>query len=128
MEPVPTVGFGWGDVTLQNFLQGHDLMPSLRSETDVYIVLIGDVYEKAARTIQDLRDMGANVAVDFSGRKPDKQIKTAVKKGIHYAMFIGEKELKEELYEIRNLITGTEERHSAARIVSIVTDYRDEDI
>ncbi len=128
VEPVPTVGFGWGDVTLQNFLQGHDLMPSLRSETDVYIVLIGDVYEKAARTIQDLRDMGANVAVDFSGRKPDKQIKTAVKKGIHYAMFIGEKELKEELYEIRNLITGTEERHSAARIVSIVTDYRDEDI
>ncbi len=128
VESVPTVGFGWGDVTLQNFLAGHELMPSLRSETDVYVVLIGDVYEKAARVIQELRDMGANVAVDFSGRKPDKQIKTAVKKGIHYAMFIGENELKDELYEIRNLLTGTEERHSAARIVSIVTDYREEDI
>lgn len=126
VEPVPTVGFGWGDVTLQNFLEGHDLMPRLRPETDVYVVLIGDVYDKAQRLIQELRDMGANVAVDLTSRKPDKQLKTAVKKGVHYAMFIGEKELAEEMYEIRNLVTGTEERHSAARIVSIITDYREE--
>lgn len=127
VEPVPTVGFGWGDVTLQNFLQGHDLMPNLRPDTDMYVVLIGDVYAKAQRVIQEFRDHGANVAVDLSDRKPDKQIKTAVKKGIHYAVFIGEKELKEEMYEIRNLITGAEERHSASRIVSIVKDYREED-
>lgn len=128
VEPVPTVGFGFGDVTLQNFLEGHDLLPNLRPETDVYVVLIGDVYAKAQRVIQDLRTMGANVAVDLSGKKPDKQIKAAVKKGIHYAMFIGEKELQEELYEIRNLMTSVAERHSAARIVSIVTDYREEDV
>ena len=71
--------------------------------------------------------MGANVAVDTTGRKPDKQIKTAVKKGIHYAMFIGEKEIKEELYVVRNLMTSVEETHSASRIVSIVKDWRDED-
>lgn len=128
VEPVPTVGFGWGDVTLQNFLEGHNLMPNLRPETDVYVVLIGDVYGKALKVINELREMGANVAVDLSGRKPDKQIKTAVKKGIHYAMFIGQKELDDELYEIRNLNTGVEERHSASRIVSIVTDYRSEDL
>jgi histidyl-tRNA synthetase len=127
VEPAPTVGFGWGDVTLQNFLEGHNLMPHLRPETDVYVVLIGDVYAKAQRVINDLREMGANVAVDLGGKKADRQIKTAVKKGIHYAMFIGEKELQEEQYEIRNLITGVEERHSAARIVSIVKDYREED-
>jgi len=127
VEPVPTVGFGWGDVTLQNFLEGHDLMPHLRSETDAYVVLIGDVYGKAQRVINDLREMGVNVAVDLTGRKPDKQIKTAVKKGIHYAIFIGEKELEEEQYVIRNLISGVEERHSASRIVSIVTDYRADD-
>lgn len=124
VEPVPTVGFGWGDVTLQNFLAGHGLLPNLRPETDVYVVLIGDVYAKAQKVIDELREMGANVAVDFSERKPDKQIKTAVKKGIHYAMFIGDKEIQEEQYEIRNLLTGVEERHSAARIVSIITDYR----
>jgi histidyl-tRNA synthetase len=127
VEPVPTVGFGMGDVTLQNFLEAHDLMPQLRPETDVYVVLIGDVYKDAQRIIQELRTMGANVAVDTTGRKPDKQIKTAVKKGIHYAMFVGEKEIKDEQYVVRNLKTGTEERHSASRIVSIVKDWRDED-
>ncbi len=33
VEPVPTVGFGFGDVTLQNFLEGHDLLSPLRPET-----------------------------------------------------------------------------------------------
>lgn len=127
VEPVPTVGFGMGDVTLQNFLEAHDLLPKLRPETDVYAVLIGDVYDKAQKVIAELRDMGANVAVDTTGRKMDKQIKTAVKKGIHYAMFIGEKEIKEELYVVRNLMTSVEETHSASRIVSIVKDWRDED-
>jgi histidyl-tRNA synthetase len=128
VEPVPTVGFGWGDVTLQHFLEAHNLMPHLRPETDVYVVLIGDVYAQAQRVIEELREMGANVAVDLSGKKPDKQIKSAVKKGIHYVMFIGERELKEEQYEIRNLLTGVEERHSAARIVSIIKDYREDSV
>lgn len=128
VEPVPTVGFGMGDVTLQNFLEMHELLPKLRPETDVYVILIGDVYQKAQRVIAELRDMGANVAVDMSNRKPDKQIKAAVKKGIHYAMFIGEKELSEEQYMIRNLKTSVEERHGTSRIVSIVKDYRDEDL
>jgi histidyl-tRNA synthetase len=128
VEPVPTAGFGWGDVTLQNFLEGHDLLPADRPETDVYVILVGDVYEKAQKVINELREIGANVAVDLTNRKMDKQIKVAVKKGIHYAMFIGEQELKDELYKVRNLTTGVEERHSVSRIVSIVKDYRDEDL
>jgi histidyl-tRNA synthetase len=127
VEPVPTVGFGWGDVTMQNFLEGHKLLPQFRPEADVYVVLIGDVYARAQKVIQELRDMGANVVVDTTGRKPEKQIKTAVKKGIHYAMFVGEKELNDEQYEVRNLVTGIEERHGASRIVSIIKDYREED-
>lgn len=124
VEPVPTVGFGFGDVTLENFIRGHDLLPVLRAETDVYMVLIGNVFTDAQKVISRLREMGVKVAVDFSGRTPDKQIKTAVKKGIHYAIFIGEKEIKEELYEVKNLLTGVAEKHSLERIASIVEDYR----
>lgn len=123
-EPVPTVGFGFGDVTLENFLRGHDLMPPARSETDVYVVLIGNVFDKAQRTINEMRDMEVNVAVDISGKSTDKQIKTGVKKNIPYVMFIGEKELTEEQFEVKNLLTGVSERHSLARIVSIVKDHR----
>ncbi len=124
VEPVPTIGFGMGDVTLQNFLQDHNLLPELRPNTDAYVVLIGDVYAQAQRMISELREIGLNIAVDPTERKPDKQIKAAVKKGIHYAIFIGEKELAEQQYEIRNLITGESERHGISRIVSIIKDYR----
>jgi histidyl-tRNA synthetase len=126
VEPVPTVGFGFGDVTLENFLVGHDLITPLRVETDLYVVLIGSVFSDAQRIVAQLRDMGANVAVDFTGRTLDKQIKTAVRKGIHYAMFIGEKDIKEEQFEVKNLLTGVAEKHSLERIVSIVKDYRDD--
>lgn len=124
VDPVPTVGFGMGDVTLANFLETHDLLPKLSSETHVYVVLIGDVYEYAMPMLADLRHMGINVAVDTTGRKPVNQLKTAVKKGIPYAIFVGEKELADERYTLKNLITGKEDRHSLQRIATIVKDYR----
>lgn len=124
VEPVPTVGFGMGDVTLQNFLEIHQLMPHLKPEADAYVVLIGDVYATAQDVLAKFRDMGLRVAIDVTGRKPDKQIKTAVKKSIPYAIFIGEKELTDDRYVLKNLTTGKDERHSAERTVSIIKDYR----
>jgi histidyl-tRNA synthetase len=124
VEPLPSVGFGMGDVTMKNFLDLHNLLPNIRTEADVYVVLIGDVASQAHGVIADLREMGLNVAVDFSQRKTDKQIQSAVKKGINYALFIGEKELGSEQYTLKNLKTGVEEQHSVQRIVSIVKDYQ----
>lgn len=125
VEPVPTVGFAMGDVTLQNFLESHELLPDLRPETDAYVVLVGeDMYEKSQHVLAEMRAMGVNVAVDSTGRKIDKQIKTAVKKGIHYAIFIGETELADGQYKLRNLANSTEESHGLQRIVSIVKDRR----
>jgi len=125
VEPVPTVGVAAGDVTLQNFLESHDLLPDLRPETDAYIILVGDgMYDKAQHAIADMRAMGLNVAVDTTGRKVEKQIRTAVKKGLHYAIFIGETELASEQFKLRNLADGSEEAHGLQRIVSIVRDRR----
>jgi histidyl-tRNA synthetase len=125
VEPVPTVGVAAGDVTLQNFLESHELLPALHPETDAYVVLIGDnIYERAQHSLMELRKMGVNIAVDTTGRKPDKQIKTAVKKGLHYVIFIGEAELASEQFKVRNLADGTEETHGLQRIVSIVKDRR----
>lgn len=124
VEPVPTVGFGMGDATLYNFLVLHELMPKLRTETDVYVVLIGDTYEKAQKQLSALREMGVRTAVDTSNRKLDKQLKTAVKKGIRYALFIGEQEITDNQFTLKDLNTGQEEKHSLERLVSIIKDYR----
>jgi histidyl-tRNA synthetase len=121
VEPVPSVGFAMGDVPLAIFLRSHDLLPDLKPETELYAVLIGDdTYARSQRVFRELRRMGVRIAVDSTGRKPEKQLKTAIKKAVPYAIFIGERELKEEQFTIKNLHTAQEERHSLQRIVSII--------
>lgn len=124
VDPVPTVGFGMGDVTLANFLESHQLMPRINSEADVYVALIGDVYAEAQHVIQSMREMGLNVAVDSTGRKLDRQFKSAEKKGLAQVVIIGETELASNQLVLKNLQSGEEERHAAERIVSIIKDYR----
>ena len=124
VEPVPTVGFGFGDVTLSNFLELHDLVPALRSETHAYVVLVGDVIQSAQKPLSELRKAGLNIAVDITGRKIGAQFQTAEKKGIHYVIIIGENEITSGQYVVKNLLTGVEEKHGVHRIVSMVTDYR----
>jgi histidyl-tRNA synthetase len=130
VEPVPTVGFGFGDVTLQNFLELHELLPKIQSDTNVYVILVGDVFLKAQKTVAELRAAGLNVAVDATARKMGARIQTAEKKGIHYVLFIGERELADEQFVLKNLHTGAEEKHGLSRLVTIVKDYRhvDEDL
>lgn len=124
VEPVPSVGFAMGDATLQNFLEAHKLLPKIEAELDVYVILIGDVYDRAQPFLAELRKGGVKVAIDSTGRKPDKQTKAADKKGVHYVLFIGDKELAEERFTLKNLHTGAEERHGIDRLVTIIKDYR----
>lgn len=125
VEPVPTVGFGMGDVTLQNFLEGHELIPVLAPEADAYVVLLGEnMYEKAQGVLARFREDGLRIAVDTTGRKLEKQIKTAVKKGIYHIIFIGEAEVADDRYKLKNLETGAEETHGSERIVAMLRDRR----
>jgi histidyl-tRNA synthetase len=124
VEPVPTVGFGMGDVTLQNFLESHQLLPTLSPETKVYIAVVGEALSGAQAIADKLRNEGLDVAVDISGRSLDKQLKTADKKQIPYVMVIGQQELESEQYKLKNLNTGEEEAHGIERIISIVQDSR----
>lgn len=125
VEPVPTVGFGMGDVTLQNFLESHGLMPEFSPETDAYVILLGDtVYERSQKVLDSWRLEGLRLAVDMSDRKIDKQIKTAVKKGYTHVIFIGDTELADNRYKLKDLTTGEEEVHSPERIVTILLDRR----
>lgn len=126
-EPIPTIGFGMGDVTFANFLQTHDLLPKLASETEVYAILIGDVYSKAQRLLSTLRDEGLTIAVDATDRKMASKLKSALKKNIRYALFIGDKELEEGRYNLKDLHSEHEQTLSPERIVSTILDERHKD-
>ncbi len=116
VEPVPTVGFGMGDVTLANFLESNNLMPAFKNETDLVIVTIGDVYSGAANLANQLRTQNLNVSIDGTGRKIDKKIKSASKQGIKYALFVGQDELNSGEFSLKNLETGEEAKFAVEQI------------
>lgn len=124
VEPVATVGFGLGDVTLANFLETHHLLPEQQTPTDVFVAPVGEVIEDASQAVQQLREMGLNVAVGVYGKKLGDQFKIADKKGITYVVVIGAQEVQSGQFTIKNLRTGAEEKHSLERIVSLVKDRR----
>jgi histidyl-tRNA synthetase len=127
VEPVPTVGFGMGDVTMQEFLNSHNLTPTLRPATEIYMIVMGDVMKEAQAVARQLREEEVNVAIDITDRKLDKQIRTALKLKIPYIMFIGKQEIDDELYTLKQLATGEEEKLALERIVTTVKDYREDE-
>lgn len=124
VDPVPTVGFGMGDITFTNFLEVHGLLPTLQPETELYAILVGDVYAEAQEFLAELRREGVNVAVDTTGRKLDKQIRTAEKKGITYVVFVGGDELASKEFRLKNIKSGEEATVSVARLITKVKDAR----
>jgi histidyl-tRNA synthetase len=124
VAPVPTVGFGWGDVTLANFLELHKLLPKFQPETDAYVALVGDVLDQAQPVINELRAAGLNLAVDLSGKKLGDQIKTADKKNLRQVIIIGETELKNGQFTLKNLSSGDEQKGEAESLAKIIKANR----
>lgn len=122
--PTPVVGMGMGATTVEEFLIGHKLMPEFSSSTDIYVVVLGDVYKAAEKVADELRAEGVRVAVDITGRKVDKQIKAAVKMQVPYLLFIGEQEVADEVYRLKDIKSEVETKAGVARIVTMVQDYR----
>jgi histidyl-tRNA synthetase len=120
VEPVPTVGMAMGDAPLENFLESHNLIPKLESSTDVYVVVIGEVLKEAQDVVRELRSKNVNVAVDLTARKPDKQIKAALKMGVPHLLFIGEDEVQNQKYILRNVESHKEDTMTIEQIISKV--------
>lgn len=125
VEPAATVGVGMGATTMQQFLEVHGLMPNLRTNTDVYIVAIdGSSIEGADALARKLRSEGVKAELDFTVRKIDKQLKTAVKKGVPFAIFVGDNEISSGIYSIKNLADSTEQQGDIDRVITAVKDHR----
>jgi histidyl-tRNA synthetase len=123
-EPISAVGMAPGLTMTELFLQTHKLLPDLPSTTEVYIVVLGDTLKGAMKLASDLREEGVNTELDITGRKLDKQLKTAVKKHIPFIIFIGDEELSSEIYPFKDTASSEEQKLSFERIVSSVKDRR----
>ncbi|OHA26926.1 MAG: histidine--tRNA ligase [Candidatus Taylorbacteria bacterium RIFCSPHIGHO2_02_FULL_46_13] len=120
-DSIPAVGFGMGDVTIRDFLETRGLLPEYRPSTDVYLIPISASDLPAAQKIAyTLRTSGINVAVDLTDKKVGDKIKLADKQSIHFALFVGEAEVKNEAYKLKNLRTQEEKTLPVEEVVRFV--------
>lgn len=119
VKPLTGVGFGMGDVTMINFLQSHQLLPSFKNTIDLYVVLFEDAtYAEIVPLLKALRAEKLQPVVDSRPIKPAKKIETALKRKIDHVLFVGAADLKEELFNLRHLPSSQESKLSLTRIIS----------
>ena len=120
----PTKGFG--------FAFGLDRMVMALPESeverlrasdapDVFIVFLGDAARQHSFTLaQQLRHAGLSVVLDFDERKMKKAMAQANKVGARYAMIVGDNEIAQGTYGLKNLATGEQETLSLENITGRV--------
>ncbi len=115
------VGYGMGDVTLENFLVTHKLVPAtLGSSTKVLVTRFDDVpYETYTAIAQQLREGGITASVYLGQKKFGKQIDFAVKDGYSHVVIMGGSELANGVVRVKNLLTREETEVPKDQLISL---------
>ena len=100
------IGFGIGDVPMQNFLESRNLIPEYKNSIDILIGVMSDkkeIVEYADTIAKDLRNKNKNISVNYDNKKTGDIIKMAEKNKIKAVIMIGEKEFENKKYEIKEI-------------------------
>ncbi len=108
------VGYGMGDVTLENFLFTHGLVPALLDgRAKVLVTRFDDVpYEEYLALVDAVRAAGVCATVYVGSKKFGKQIDFAVKEGFTHVLIMGGDELAKKTVKVKNL--GMREEYEIA--------------
>ena len=113
------VGYGMGDVTLENFLFTHKLVPeTFGSGVKVLVTRFDDVpYEQYTAIADKLRENGIVSSVYLGSKKFGKQIDFAVKDGYSHVVIMGGDELSRGIVRLKNLSTREETEQPLSDVI-----------
>ena len=116
------VGYGMGDVTLENFLFTHKLVPeTFGSGVKVLVTRFDDVpYKKYIAICDALRAAGIVSSVYLGTKKFGKQIDFAVKDGYSHVVIMGGDEAARGVVRIKNLATREEQELSLTDAINLL--------
>ena len=102
---LPGVGFGCGDVTLQNFLECHNLIPEeYAKKTKVLITRFDDVaFADYSRIANELRANGIICTTYVGTKKFGKQIDYASREKFSHVIIMGSSELENGEVKVKDL-------------------------
>ncbi|MBU0898642.1 MAG: histidine--tRNA ligase, partial [Nanoarchaeota archaeon] len=119
-QPTPATGVGIGVERILEILETKKMFPKdLQPGPKVFIVPINDKAKKEAfRLTQELRSAGISADTDLTGKKFKKNLEYADSQKIPYAIIIGEKEIKQKKYLLKDMAKRKESRLSLSGIIN----------
>ena len=105
-QPTPAVGVGIGHETLSLLCQRAGVYPDEATETDYYVLTVGDTRDVAAGIARDLRGLGHVVETDLNDRGFGDQLSYADGIGAETVVVVGEQDLADECVTIKDMASG----------------------
>lgn len=109
-QPTPAVGFAAGIERLLIACEELDIELAEPKSVDIYIVTIGDNARKwALKHLPKLRNAGISATMDYIGRSVKAQMKDADRENARYSIIVGDNELKQGKFTLRNMKESEEQ-------------------
>lgn len=107
---VSGVGYGMGDVTLENFLRTHGLIPErFTNGVKVLVTRFSDTpYEAYLQVADALKKHGVTSSLYLGEKKFGKQLEYAIKEGYTHVLVMGGDEYARGVVKLKNLETREE--------------------
>ena len=104
---LPAVGFGFGDVVIQELLADLGLLPELPRRIDAVVFALGPAQREAAiQLATTLREGGASVELVLGQPRLKRALADADKAGARRAYLVGPEEAAKGVVLVRDLATG----------------------
>ncbi|MEX2363579.1 MAG: histidine--tRNA ligase [Balneolaceae bacterium] len=117
-QPTPAVGFAAGMERLLIACVELDITLAEEKFVDVYFVTLGDAARKWALThLPKTREAGLSATMDYLGRSMKAQMKDANRENARYTVIIGDNELEQGKFTLRNMKESEEAQLSFDEIV-----------
>ncbi len=100
----PAVGVSFGLTTIYEILKTREEFKS-SNLIDILVIPLGTEIE-SLRLANDIRSLGFKVELDMTGKKLNKSMEYANREKIPYIIIIGETEIENRKFEVKDMSTG----------------------
>lgn len=108
-KPTPAIGFACGLERLSMILEKNNYdYPEIENVKYYFVTMGSDAKTFSLKLMEQLRNKGVNCETDFLNRSVKSQMKEANKINAENVIVIGENEMKEMKFKIKNMKDGSE--------------------
>ncbi len=117
-KKLPGVGMSIGLTRLFDLFDQNGLLPQIKkSPIEVFIIPLGDYTKECISICEELRKNNIKAEVAYDNRSFKSKMKEADRREIPFALIVGENEVKERKYALKNMKFGTQDSLTIEEII-----------